>query len=169
MCSSNRHASAGALLLVIAMVFTAACNAPPAPPPPTTSSTPALPARLFPNWPSEASEFRFHWSAEPGVDLKDGPAVALRAYVESYRLARFAGGDASAVDPGFMRATRENTGPVTKDGSRVQLRYVRPRTRIDLEAEGWTYIQRQVYGYQPTYILNLQSEGEFDKIKPPEG
>ena len=160
MSSGRTNVGVGTLLLAIAMVFTSACDTPSEYASPTTAPTSALPAPLFPNWPPEANQFRFHWSAAPGIDLKNSPAVALRAYVESYRLAGFAGGDPSVVYPGFLRATPENTGPVTEDGSLLQLRYVRPRTRADLEAEGWKYVERQVYGYQPTHILNLQPQGD---------
>jgi hypothetical protein len=159
MSSNSARIGVTALLVVIAMVFTAACDAPPVPPSPTTSSASTLPAPLFPNWPAEANEFRFHWSAAPGVNLETSPAVALRAYIESYRLAGFAGGDPSVVYPGFMRATPENTGPVSEDGSLLQLRYVRPQTREEYEAGGWTYVERQVYGYQPTYVLDLSPQG----------
>ena len=148
-----------AAMLLSAIVFTAACGSDPAPPPPTPSTS-ALPPPLFTNWPAEANEFRFHWAAAPGIDLETGPAVALRAYVESYRLAGFAGGDHSVVYPGFMRATPESTGPQQDPDSLVQLWDVRPETRAGYEADGLKYVQRQVYGYQPTYILNLAPQGD---------
>ncbi|MGH3644903.1 MAG: hypothetical protein ACRDUX_38470 [Mycobacterium sp.] len=159
MSSSSGRLAVGGLLAVVALLFTSACENNPAPSPATTS-TATLPARQFPNWPPVANEFRFQWSAAPGIDLAAGPAVTLRAYVESYRLSGFAGGDQSVVYPGFIRATPESTGPLTESGSLLQLRNVRPRTRADLEAEGWTYAERQVYGYQPTHILNLQPQGD---------
>lgn len=113
-------------------------------------------APKFPNWPTVADDFRFHWSAAPGVDLLSGPAVALRAYVESYRLAGFAGGDPKVVYPGFDRATPRNTDPTSEPGSLLQLRNVRPLTRSELEAQGWTYAERSTYGYQPTFVLGLE-------------
>lgn len=143
---------------MLAMVLVTACGTPAAPPAPTSTS--AFPAPLFPNWPAEANEFRFHWSSAPGIDLDTGPAVALRAYVESYRLAGFAGGNPSVVYPGFMRATPESTGPLQDRGSLLQLRDVRPETRAGYEAAGLEYVQRQVYGSQPTYIVNLQPQAD---------
>lgn len=124
----------------------------------TTSST-ALPAPLFVNWPPQANNFRFHWSAAEGIDLETGPAVALRAYIESYRLVGFAGGDLSAVYAGFMRATPPN---VPKGGPETVYRLVdvRPKSRAEHEAKGWTYTERAYYGYQPTYIMNLVPHGD---------
>ncbi|WP_142282774.1 hypothetical protein [Mycobacterium aquaticum] len=115
---------------------------------------------LFPNWPPEANEFRFHWSAAPGIDLDNGPAVALRAYVESYRLVGLTGGDTSVVYPGFGRATPDNAGEATKHGQLFQLQYVRPKTRAEAEKNGWTYVARQIYGYQPTHLLSLVPQGD---------
>ncbi len=43
------------------------------------------------------------WSAEPGIDLLTGPAVIVRAYVESHALATAMGTD-DVVYPGFTRA-----------------------------------------------------------------
>ena len=125
-----------------------------------TSTSPPFPPPLFPNWPAETNEFRFHWTAGPEIELEAGPAVALRAYIESVRLAALTGGDASAVYPGFLRATPENQGMTRKAGTLVQLQYVRPKTRAEYEANGWTYVQRSIYGYQPTHILNLAPHGD---------
>lgn len=67
------------------------------------STTPEPPPPSFPNWPATLDGFRFRWSAEPGIDLTLGPAVFLRAYLESHRV-----GDMTInpdnVYPGFHRA-----------------------------------------------------------------
>ena len=63
--------------------------------------TPPEPA--FANWPESLGDFRFGWSAEAGVDLVSGPAVPLRAYLESYRIAQLTK-DIGAAYPGFDRA-----------------------------------------------------------------
>jgi hypothetical protein len=145
--------------LMIAVLVASACDSRGKDmPPPVTSS--ASPQPMFPNWPTNANEFRFHWSAAPGIDLENGPAVALRAYVESYRLDRLTGGDTSVAYPGFMRATSENAGVATKTGQLFQLQYVRPKTRAQAEKNGWTYVERQVYGYQPTHVLSLVPQGD---------
>ncbi|MGV0743582.1 hypothetical protein [Mycolicibacterium sp. XJ870] len=159
---SNRVRGVISTALVIALAFVSACDSQPdgLTPPGTPSTQSALPPPLFPNWPPEANEFRFHWSGAPGIDLENGPAIALRAYVESYRLAAFAGGDPSVVYPGFLRATPQNTGMSRETGSLIQLQYVRPKTRAEYEANGWTYVERQVYGYQPTHILSILPQGD---------
>ncbi|MGV0744220.1 hypothetical protein [Mycolicibacterium sp. XJ870] len=61
----------------------------------------------YPNWPTLLNEFRFHWTAAPGIDLNTGPAVAVRAYNESYEVANMTF-DIQNVYPGFLRATPEN-------------------------------------------------------------
>lgn len=61
------------------------------------------PAPTFANWPQSLADFRFRWAAEPGVDLGSGPAVPLRAYLESYRIGQLTG-DIGAAYPGFDRA-----------------------------------------------------------------
>lgn len=147
---------------LLALILVAACSEPevPSPSAPDATSRPALPAAAFPNYPAVANDFRFHWSAAPGIDLNTGPAVPLRAYLESIRLAAFAGGDPSVVYPGFMRSTPENQGPVTNEGELFQLEYIRPQTRAEYEANGWKYVERQVYGYQPTHVLSLIPQGD---------
>lgn len=37
-------------------------------------------------WPESLEDLRFRWSAEPGINLLSGPAVPLRAYLESHRI-----------------------------------------------------------------------------------
>ena len=160
MSSSSGQLSARGLVVTIALVFTAACDRPQEPPPPPAQSTSALPAPLFANYPAEANEFRFQWSAAQGIDLETDPAVAVRAYLESIRLAAFAGGDPTVVYPGFLRATPENKGVSSQTGSLVQLQYVRPRTRAEYEANGWKYVPQQVYGYQPTHVLDLVPQAD---------
>ncbi|WP_133056239.1 hypothetical protein [Mycolicibacterium tusciae] len=61
------------------------------------------PAPTFTNWPQSLADFRFRWAAEPGIDLVSGPAVPLRAYLESYRIAELTR-EIGDVYPGFERA-----------------------------------------------------------------
>jgi len=145
---------------VIITALAVACGEATEAPQATTESTSALPPPKFSNYPAEANDFRFHWSAAPGIDLERGPAVAVRAYLESMRLAAFAGGDASVVYPGFLEATPENSGRPGTPGRLVQLEHIRPETRAEYEAEGLKYVERQVYGYQPTHIVSLEPQGE---------
>lgn len=59
--------------------------------------------------PSAVGRMTFRWTAEPGISLVDGPAVAVRAYLESYDRALFAQ-DERAAYQGFNRAVRPNAG-----------------------------------------------------------
>jgi len=156
MSSSRGRTWLNTLLLTTAVALAGACDSPPPPAAPTST----LPAAQFANYPAEANEFRFHWAAAQGIDLETGPAVPLRAYVESMRLAAFAGGDGAASYPGLARITPENTGPVTNDGGLFQLEEVRPLTRAEYEAHGVKDAERQIYGYQPTYVLDLAPQGD---------
>ncbi len=57
----------------------------------------------------DVERMTFRWSAEPGISLVDGPAVAVRAYLESYDRALFAQ-DERAAYHGFDRAVKPNVG-----------------------------------------------------------
>lgn len=159
---SSRSRRFGALLAIFVTTIVVACNGGTDDATRNTTPTPSaprLPQPLFSNYPAVANDFRFHWSAASGIDLATGPAVPLRAYLESMRLAAFTGGDPTVVYPGFMRATPENQ-PILGAGDPFQLQFVRPKTRAQYEANGWKYVERQVYGYQPTHILSLDEQGD---------
>ncbi|SIN21445.1 hypothetical protein [Mycobacteroides abscessus] len=105
-----------AILLVLAGCHTVEK---PASPPPTSQ---------FPNWPVGLNDFRFRWSAESGIDLLAGPAVPLRAYLESHRIGDFTK-NPQAVYPGFDQAVAK--GPLNSDFAATvdyQLAYIRPFT-----------------------------------------
>ena len=65
-----------ALMLALGLV---ACTA-------DESPVPEPAGTEFPNWPESLQDLRFRWTAEPGIDLLTGPAVPLRAYLESHRI-----------------------------------------------------------------------------------
>lgn len=144
-----------ATALVLAALVPLACT-------PSTDSTPqpstARSAGLFPNWPPALNNFRFYWYAAPGIDMTTGPVVTVRAYLESYRIANLTGGDTSAVYPGFTRATPKN-GLQTRQNTPFELSYVRPETRAEAEANGWKYVERNMFGYGPFYILSIGPVG----------
>ncbi|WP_157890503.1 hypothetical protein [Mycolicibacterium goodii] len=82
----------------------------------------------FPNWPQSLDGLRFRWSAEPGIDLLTGPAVPLRAYLESHRTGDFTL-DPQNVYPGFQRAV--HPGPPNTDkfpDEPYELWYIQPFT-----------------------------------------
>ena len=81
------------------------------------------PAPTFANWPQSLADFRFRWAAEPGVDLVSGPAVPLRAYLESYRIGQLTGEIGDAY-PGFDRAVPELPAP--NSDAPAQLEAIRP-------------------------------------------
>lgn len=104
----------------------------------------------FPNWPSQFDNFRFHWYAAPGIDLTGAPAVAIRAYVESYQLAKLAHTD-DVLYPGFLRATPENLKQ--ERGIPIELTQIRPlQFRPD---PGIEWPRTDIFGYQPSYLLSL--------------
>jgi len=86
----------------------------------------APPKPTFSNWPQSMGDFRFQWAAEPGVDLVSGPAVPLRAYLESYRIAQFTK-DIGTAYPGFDRAVPPAEPPRSNASARSELVSIRPQ------------------------------------------
>ncbi|WP_131824633.1 hypothetical protein [Mycobacteroides abscessus] len=64
----------------------------------------APPTTLFPNWPEKLNDFRFRWTADPGIDMLTGPAVPIRAYLESWFIGFVTGTPSQNLYPGFDRA-----------------------------------------------------------------
>lgn len=58
---------------------------------------------MYPNWPDGLNGFRFRWTAQPGIDLFTGPAIPVRAYLESFWIAIMTKSSANTY-PGFQRA-----------------------------------------------------------------
>lgn len=107
----------------------------------------------FPNWPKVLSDFRFRWSAEPGIDLVSGPAVPLRAYLESYRVAEFTL-DVNATYPGFQRAVPPGpSDSVAYDRAPWQLRDIRPRADPNLAFGP----PGRFYGNEYFHVLDLSA------------
>ncbi|WP_285030106.1 hypothetical protein [Mycolicibacterium sp. lyk4-40-TYG-92] len=118
-----------------------------------TGATTSESKRLFQYWPPLLNDFRFRWSAEPGIDLTTGPAMVVRAYVEAYGVATFTV-DASNVYPGFMRATPENL--TFKQAELLQQTYVRPL------GEGYPTTPKGAvahFGYEINHFLELVPQG----------
>jgi hypothetical protein len=57
-------------------------------------------------WQGLNADLRYLWTAEPGIDVVTGPAVPVRAFVESFMLSQYAGSMNYAY-PGFDRAVPE--------------------------------------------------------------
>ena len=85
----------------------------------------------FVNWSALLDGVRFRWSAEPGIDVLTGPAIPLRAYLESWSAARLTH-DMTAVYPGFARAVvrgaseQQVLSDLFDPRLPVQLRYIWP-------------------------------------------
>jgi hypothetical protein len=114
--------------------------------PPTANTAPG---QLYPNWPPLLNDFRFHWTAAPGIDITTGPAMVVRAYLEAYNTAWFTL-NPDNVFPGFHRVTPENQNPV---GDFLwQLVHIRPLGR------GYTKTAKDArphFGYQALHFLEL--------------
>jgi hypothetical protein len=54
-------------------------------------------------WPAALNNFSMVWSAETGIDLARAPAVAVRAYIESFHLV-YLTGDEKYLYPGFKQS-----------------------------------------------------------------
>jgi len=105
-----------ATLLLVAL---AGCGAEKAPPEPK-----------FANWPATLDDFRFQWAAEQGIDLASGPAVPLRAYLESYRIWNMTQ-DAGTAYPGFDRAVSEAMPAKSNSTTRNELVDIRPQPEAE--------------------------------------
>ncbi|TQR86028.1 hypothetical protein D8S82_13325 [Mycobacterium hodleri] len=125
-------------------------------PSPVSPTTPA--SAQIPNWPDSLGDFRFHWAAAPGIDLTTGPAVPLRAYLESYDLVDYTG-DMSAVYPGFLRATPEN-GPQQTPGYPIELGSIRPEVDAKPSATAGSSAHPGLYGYAPFYVSSIEPIGD---------
>jgi hypothetical protein len=144
------------MCVLLSIILTTACDstAEDAAPPSTSQG----PEQRYPNWPALLNDFRFHWAAEPGVDLGTGPAVAVRAYRESYDVATFAL-DATKVYPGFTRATPENQE--RKGDYLAQLIRIRPLVGYTEGPED----ARTHYGFVTYHVLQLAPLGDgFEAI-----
>jgi hypothetical protein len=142
------------LLLAIAITAACASGTGDSPSPSTSQGT----DQLFPNWPPLLNDFRFHWTAEPVIDLTMGPAVAVRAYLESYDAATFTL-DPNNVYPGFLRATPANQ---EREGDYLtQLTRIRPLVGYTKgPKDAWTH-----YGFVTYHVLHLNPKGNaFEAI-----
>lgn len=91
----------------------------------------APPEPKFANWPAALDDFRFRWAAEPGIDLVSGPAVPLRAYLESYRIWNLTQ-DPGNVYPGFNRVVPDALPPKSNSSTRNELVDIRPLPEAEL-------------------------------------
>lgn len=103
----------------------------------------------FANWPAMLNDFRFRWAAAPGIDLASGPAVPLRAYLESYRIWSLTQ-DAEATYPGFDRAVPGALSGKYKSSTRNELWDIRPQPKTELFGPPGPF-----YGNEYFHVLEL--------------
>ncbi|MBN3459797.1 hypothetical protein JNN96_37860 [Mycobacterium sp. DSM 3803] len=90
----------GAVAVILSIVLGAGCA-------PRTEPSPA-------GWPQDYKNFTIVWTGEKGLDLVTGPAVAVRAYIESFFLVELTGDD-KYLYPGFATAVADEWRPGTAD------------------------------------------------------
>jgi hypothetical protein len=136
--------------VIAATTVISACDTQTTETPPTAETAPG---QRYPNWPPLLNDFRFHWSAEPGIDTTVGPAMVARAYMESYGVATFTL-NTDNLFPGFRRTTPENQKP---EGDFLwQLVHIQPLGR------GYTKTAKDArahFGYEALHFLELTPAG----------
>jgi hypothetical protein len=115
---------------------------------PTTA--PPSPQQLA-NWPEKLDEFRFLWSAEPGINLVNGNAVPVRAYLESWLVIYYTR-DVDAAYPGYLRATPEYVQPWSDDW----LRLPEPQRMIRAFLGGIDDPNERIFGNEDLHILRIE-------------
>jgi hypothetical protein len=97
-------------------------------------------------WSGPVGDLRAQWSAEPGIDLLNGPAVPLRAYIESRWLAQWAGSLDYAY-PGFTDAVPPNDEGTSTIGA--------GQRRPSVE----THLTSPLIGNEQFHILSVNGSG----------
>lgn len=96
-------------------------------------------------WPATLNDFTVVWTAEPGIDVITSPAVAVRAYTESYLLASITS-DGKYLYPGFKQAVDPNQ----PEGHPTGTQYLWPKT--DEPQHPWV-------GTAQEHILSINTSG----------
>lgn len=145
MRSSSTSACAALIIALVAFTISS-CNSRHD----SAHESPTPPAAEFPNLTPLAANMRFHWSADPGIDLYKGPAVPIRAYLESFFLINLLA-NPDAGYPGFKRAV-----PYPPDGVFNIKRINNPAPRIDQSTSViGPYLDKPLYGVDYLHILRI--------------
>lgn len=115
-------------------------------------STPSREGRQASNWPETLNNFRFQWSAEPGVDLARGHAVPLRAYMESWLVVSYTAGNTDNSYLGYKRATL----PPVPTGSTAFNALPMQQQMIRVFEDGDSAPGEQIVGNEELSILSLE-------------
>lgn len=118
------------------------------------SAAPAVAKNMFPNWPSDFNGFRFRWTAQPGTDLLTGPAIPVRAYLESYRIGSMTKSSPNTY-PGFQRALPDLLDPRVGSTEEwlnlpMELRWIIPSSNRNLN-----YVEGPFFGNHYFHIMEL--------------
>jgi hypothetical protein len=99
-------------------------------------------------WSGLTGDLRAQWTAEPGIELLSGPAVPVRAYLESRWLAQWAGNLDHAY-PGFTDAVPPNVRGTSDVGANQR--------RPDVE----THLTSALIGNEQFRILSITESGRL--------
>ncbi|WP_319452980.1 MULTISPECIES: hypothetical protein [unclassified Mycobacterium] len=138
----------GAATVLIATVV--GCSHTPASPP--TDSTPSTGDHSG-SWPEKLKDFRFRWTAEPGVDLVGGWAVPVRAYLESWLVIRYTD-DIDNGYPGFLQATP--TPPRTGSPESLELPYEQRQIRKSRGASDFHDSNQRIVGNEEFHVVRTE-------------
>lgn len=134
------------LTVSCAALLVAGCGSPP------TARPPASPAAHGP-WTGVLAQDRAVWSAEPSIDLLTGPAVAIRAYQESYFVASLMGSE-EYLYPGFAHAVAPNapsTAPLSAQGRWPSTSHPAPHPMVGNEQ--WHILRIDTSGQDLTAVV----------------
>ncbi|MCV7160536.1 hypothetical protein [Mycolicibacterium brisbanense] len=121
-------------------------------------------------WPEDYRDFTIVWTGEQGIDLVNGSAVVVRAYLESVQLVEMTG-DQKYAYPGFADAVDEelrpaNSEPEDRPWVGTQRNHILSVTRSGdtITADGCMYTYR---------VASLDSNGRYEPraypTKEPDG
>lgn len=162
---------------------------------PTREPGPSVPKSVYLNWPGLLNDVRFRWAADPGIDLLTGPAVPVRAYMESWAIGRLTRTPSSNLYPGFDRsvAADPDGGPIRPEGQKPVLEgpyfgngYFHILSIEPLDKSANVYVCQGMYNiYHPApdqpgklqpvssdpfvWRVNLSKDGEEPPKKPQSG
>lgn len=143
-------------------------------------AAPEIPESPPAGWPASLNEFSITWTAEPGIDLLRGSAVAVRAYVESYYLAALTK-DQKYLYPGFVQSVDANNSGGPAGTKELWPSTSRPRVWVgtvrhhllridqsgdDKEAVGCAYLYGSATVDAEDYQANVSGTGPTAGVRP---
>lgn len=122
-------------------------------------------------WPEALSDFSMTWTGEPGIDLTSDPAVVVRAYIESYYLAR-ATDDERYLYPGFAQSVDANNPDGVEGTKELWPSADRPREWIGDFRQHILRVEQSeqnvvVFGCMYTYDSGIMQGPEIDRNTEP--